>query len=566
MKRLQFHELLLLAESEKTARAVSFDSKVTVIKGPNDRGKSCLIKSLYMALGATPKIVHPKWLALNVTLHLYFSIDDVRYSMLKTGRQYSLFDTDNRLLSKHTRITSELGPRFAELFDFQLHLTNIQSQQPEQATPALLFLPYYFDQDSSWSENWNAFTNLKQFQNYRKAIAEFHTGIKPNEYYLAKAKKSTAETQREEIRSNRTVVQRVLEKIELLMKENQFDIDLESYQIEIDLLLAQCNALRIDEERIKEEMVQLDSRRRSLERQIHIAHEAANELGQDFAYAADELDDNVECPICGAHYENSFAERFRIACDEDQLRSALVELQQELEVCMNKIEERMKLADEVNVRIKQITDLLETRQGEVKLSDVLRSEGKKEVRGVLRKELNDLHIEFGKADLAAEAAVEEMKQWTDKKRIREIKEFYRQRMDGYLQKLDVTELDEESYKEVDCVIKESGSDKPRALLAFYFAILKTIERYSTTTTFCPIVIDSARQQEQDGVHWRKMLEFMRDTRSDNAQMIVGLVDDMDISLGGSVVTLIDERQLLQADQYDVVASRIRPFIDATFVE
>jgi hypothetical protein len=519
-----------------------------------------------MALGATPKIVHPKWLALNVTLHLHFSIDGVRYSMLKAGKQHSLFDADSKLLGKYTRITSGLSPKFAELFDFRLHLTNIKTLRPEQATPAFLFLPFYFDQDSSWVDNWSAFANLSQFKDYRKSIAEFHTGIKPNEYYQAKATRTAAETKREELRHNRAVVKRVLEKIELLLKENEFDIDIASYQTEIDLLLAKCNELRVDEERIKEEMVQLDSRRRSLERQIHITHEAANELGQDFAFAADDLDDNVECPICGAHYENSFAERFKIASDEDQLRLALVEMQQELEVCMMKIEERTKLADDVILRIKQITDLLETRQGEVKLKDVLQSEGKKEMRGVLRKELDELHIEFGKADLAAEAASEEMKRWTDRKRVSEIKEFYRQRMDNYLQKLDVTELDEESYKEVDCTIKESGSDKPRALLAFYFAILKTIEQFSTTTTFCPIVIDSARQQEQDGVHWRKMLEFMRDTRPDDAQMIVGLVDDLDIPLGGPVVTLTAERQLLQHDHYDAVVARLRPFIDATLAD
>ena len=519
-----------------------------------------------MALGATPKVVHPKWLALNVTLHLLFSIDGVHYSMLKTGRQYSLFDAEDKLLGKYTRITSGLGPKFAELFDFRLHLTNNQTQQPEQATPALLFLPFYFDQDSSWSENWNAFSNLKQFKGYRKAIAEFHTGIKPNEYYRAKATKTTAETKREEIRHNRAVVKRVLEKIELLMKEDQFDIDIASYQVEIDLLLTKCNEVRIDEERIKDDMVQLDIRRRSLERQIHITHEAANELGQDFAYAADALDDDVECPICGAHYENSFVERFNIASDEDQLRNALVEMQQQLDACMNKIEERTKIAEDVAVRLSQINDLLEVRQGEVKLNDVLRSEGKKEVRGVLRKEVDDLHIEFGKADLEVDAASEDMKRWTDRKRVSEIKEYYRQRMDVYLQKLDVTELEEESYKEVDCTIKESGSDKPRALLAFYFAILRTIQKCSTTTTFCPIVIDSARQQEQDGVHWKKMLEFMRDTRPDGAQMIVGLVDDLDIPLGGTVLTLEDERQLLQYDQYEAVAGRLRPFIDATLAD
>ncbi len=148
MKRLRFHELQLLAESEKTARAVSFDKPVTVIKGQNDRGKSCLIKSLYTPLGATPSVVHPKWEKLNVTLHLSFSIDSVRYSILKVGRQYTLFDAQHAVMGQYTRITSGLGPRLANLFDFHLELTNASTRQPQQATPALLFLPFYFDQDT----------------------------------------------------------------------------------------------------------------------------------------------------------------------------------------------------------------------------------------------------------------------------------------------------------------------------------------------------------------------------------------------------------------------------------
>jgi predicted nucleic acid-binding Zn-ribbon protein len=565
MKRLRFHELLLLAESEHTARAVPFTSPVTVIKGENDRGKSCLIKSLYTALGAIPKIVHPKWESLNVILHLHFSVDNIRYSILKSGRRYSLFSASNDLLGTYGSVTKGLSPRLAELFDFHLQLTNASTKQPEQATPALLFLPFYFDQDSSWVENWNGFARLKQFTHYRKAIAEFHTGLKPNAYYQAKARKAVAEDNRDTLRHDRNVVKRVLDKIEQLLKNAHFDIDITSYQLEIDLLLEKCNELRKDEDRIKDEMVRLDNRRRSIERQIHITHEAANELEKDFTYAADTLDDEVECPICGAHYENSFAERFKIAADEDQLRVALTEMDQELETCMSDIEQRKTVASDVQSRIAEITELLEVRQGEVKLNDVLKSEGKKEVRVVLRDELDDLNRDIGKADGEIEDAAEDMKQFTSKKHVQEIKEYYRDRMSVYLEKLDVTELDEESCKEVDCTIKESGSDKPRALLAFYFAILKTIEKYSTTT-FCPIVIDSARQQEQDSDNWRKMLEFMRDTRPSDSQMIVGLVDDFDVSLGGDVLELVDERQLLQADQYEAVAKRLRPFIDASLAD
>src|SRR5262245_17841399 len=270
MKRLRFQELLLLAESERTARAVSFDHPVTVVRGQNDRGKSCLIKSLYMALGATPKTVHPKWAALEPTLHLFFSIDDTKYSILKIGTRYALFDSNHVLIGNYTSVTKGLGPRFAELFDFRLELTNASNRKSEQATPALLFLPFYFDQDSSWTENWNAFESLKQFANYRKAIAEFHTGIKPNAYYQAKADKTKAEDLRDSLRHDRNVVKRVLDRIETLLQSFQFDIDLSAYSAEIEILLEKCNELRLDEEKLKEEMLQVDCRRRLVERQIHV--------------------------------------------------------------------------------------------------------------------------------------------------------------------------------------------------------------------------------------------------------------------------------------------------------
>ena len=58
-----------------------------------------------------------------------------------------------------------------------------------------------------------------------------------------------------------------------------------------------------------------------------------------------------------------------------------------------------------------------------------------------------------------------------------------------------------------------------------------------------------------------MLEFMRDQRPPESQMIVGLVDDMGISLGGEVIELKDERQLLQSSQYNDVAEEMRMYID-----
>ena len=562
MKRLRFHELLMLSESEKTARAITFPQLVTVIKGENDRGKSCLMKSLYAALGATPRNVHPNWTKLNVILLMSFSVDGTAYRMLKAGKQYSLFDANDQIVGTYSSVTRELAPALAELFDFHLELTNATSRDSEQATPAFLFLPFYFDQDRSWIDSWDSFEHLKQFTKYRTAIAAFHTGLKPNEYYEAKAKKIDAEDRQESLRDDRAVVKRVLDKIEHLMRSAQFDIDVANYQNEIERLLAQCNALQADEQRIRDEMLQIENRKAVIERQINITQAAADELGKDFSFAAEKLDDEVECPTCGAEYHNGFAERFGIAADEDRLRTLLLEMRDERKACVVEMEQKLVIAGHVANRVKDITELLEARQGEVKLRDVLRSEGKKEVRTVLRGELDDLNTQIGAIDGEIEDAESEMKEYTSRQRTKQIKDYYLGRMSLYLQMLQVTELSEDGYKEVHCRIKETGSDLPRALLAFYFSILKTIEKFSTTT-LCPIVMDSPKQQDQDEENWRRILEFIRDQRPPESQMIVALVDDLGIDLGGDVIELADERQLLQKSEYEAVAAKLRPYIDSS---
>lgn len=242
------------------------------------------------------------------------------------------------------------------------------------------------------------------------------------------------------------------------------------------------------------------------------------------------------------------------------MRDLLVQLSDEYEACVTDLEKKNTTVAAASNRITQITSILEMKQGEVKLQDVLRSEGKKEVRTVLRDELKVLNQRIGEIDEEVMRAEQDMKAASSKKRSKEIKEYYHGRMNAFLQYLQVKELPEAGYKEVYSKIKENGSDLPRALLAFYFAIIKTIEKYSTTTR-CPIVIDSPKQQDQDPANWKRMLEFMRDQRPAESQMIVGLVDDMGISLGGDVIELTDERQLLQKDQYEDVADELRTYLD-----
>src|SRR5437773_1792383 len=76
----------------------------------------------------------------------------------------------------------------------------------------------------------------------------------------------------------------------------------------------------------------------------------------------------------------------------------------------------------------------------------------------------------------------------------------------FLQKLEVPNLTEKNYKAIDSNIRETGSDLPRALLAYYYAFIHTMKRYSTSA-FCPIVVDTPVQQDQDHTNAARMISF-----------------------------------------------------------
>ena len=133
MKRLRFESLELLSLRERKARRIEFHPVMTVILGTNDVGKSSVIKSLYWAFGASPAIIHPTWAAANVKAMIAFTVNDVRYRILRDHNTIGVFDGEGRTLSVTTQITRELGPYLAEIFNFQLVLT---SRKGEPEIPA----------------------------------------------------------------------------------------------------------------------------------------------------------------------------------------------------------------------------------------------------------------------------------------------------------------------------------------------------------------------------------------------------------------------------------------------
>ena len=122
--------------------------------------------------------------------------------------------------------------------------------------------------------------------------------------------------------------------------------------------------------------------------------------------------------------------------------------------------------------------------------------------------------------------------------------------------LNVHGLSENVFTRIDAKIEETGSDQPRAVLAYQFSVLDAIARKSDAT-FCPIVIDAPNQQEQDQENLKRILQFIPQCCPEGSQLVLGLVDDAGFQFDGKTIELKDKFSLLDQEAYLEAAEEIR---------
>lgn len=559
MPHLLLKRLLLVSTNERKARSIDFHPKATLISGINDTGKSSLLKSLMLCFGAEPP-VHSHWKGARVTTLLSFSVDEAHYRLLRQGRQFTIFygENEDAPAEQYLSVTNGIGLKLAEILRFGLRLVN-QSNESVVPPPAYLLLPYYFDQDKGWSESWRSFERLSQMKNWRQDVIEYHTGIRPNAFYELKGEQTilfqqrdTANAQLETLRSIRSDLQDQLHTV-------TFSVSLDEFRAEVTELLVECEKIQRTADKVRERLVALHNERIALEAQVEIAKASLKELGDDYAFLQSH-GDHIDCPTCGAGYTAHFRDQFQIAVDEDSCEELLVRLAEELGAVNQKIKAESVVHAEHAEQVARIQGILAKRKEQVELKDLIEHESKQKVSQVLREKFDLVNTEL----LGTEQKITQLKRRLDEITSRDLRERinakFRDFMRQYLFTLSVHGLLDSAYRSVTAKISEQGSDLPRALLAYGFSILQVMREH-TSSVFCPIVMDSPIQQEQDQENHLRILEFIRDHRPKDSQLVLSVVDSKGVDFGGDHIVLSEPRSVLTEDEYDSAYEEMRPFVE-----
>lgn len=549
--------MLLVSHREKKARKISFHPKVTVIKGTNDTGKSSIIKSIPYCFGANPHKRHRKWKDADVITLIKFEVDGVGYAIYRHKNSFSLFDYNDNLIGTYSSVTNELGPVLAKIFDFNLKLTD-RDGNAVTPPPAYLLLPFYIDQDKGWSDTWSSFTNLAQFAHWKQRVTGYHFGLRPDKWYALETQKKKAEAERQEPLRQVASINSIKERALKDLSHIDFDMDVGAFKSEINNLLEQCNQLKNSEQKFKKRLTDLKTEKIRLIAQIEIVARTHDELSDDYKYAISHDYSTIGCPTCGAEYDNSFNERFEIAHDTETCTDLLVSLRDDLTKIQKGIDDEEQSLSTLASQQSTINDLLASKQGSIKLQDLVDIEGKKSMIKHLELEEKEQQQLLSNIATNIESITSDMEKFDTPERRKEIIREYGETLRKYTSKLGVHSLNDNAFKSITSSLDESGSDLPRAVLAYFFATQSAIRKNGNSTLF-PVIIDSPNQQEQDPDNLKKMLEFIYAQRIPEQQLIVGMVEDAGVEFEGDMLLLDKKYSVLNESEYLLHVSELREY-------
>jgi hypothetical protein len=554
---MKFKAVYLLSQTERRALSLAFKPGATVLRAGNGFGKSALLKSLYECFGAEPHHVDRSWRDANVASAVDFEIDGVGHTILKFGGTYAVFDGAGRKEFQATSVTQQLAPFLAEMLDFRLLMTD-QRENVLVPPPAYAFAPFYVDQDKSWSSAWEPFRGM-YLPRSAPTLADYHSGLKPNAYYVAQAGRDSLAVGLKEAETKRRGLAEAVDHLRQVEPDTQVYFNLNDFQAETDSLLRESQRLHEQQAEHRAALVELVEARALWSAQASVTRAALGEFEEVFKSAAGHPVD-VECPTCGEHYVNDIATRFSIAADAETLIAALHHAQSEERQLTNKIESARGAIDEMAAAIDRVQALLSTRRNDISLGEVMAAEGRNSATRVLRGKVSEVDATIGEITAQMEAFSAAMRRSLDRKRSREIKDYFGARLVEFAATLDVR-VDADRSGSISTMQHARGSEGPRGLAAYYYAFLHTARSFGSSA-FCPIVIDAPNQQGQDGEHLPAIISFLVNKRPQGAQLILGVEEPVGISEKDAAIIEVGvvKRQLLSDDQFEPVSEHLRPYL------
>ena len=548
MKSIRYKEILFLSYQEKKAKRINLDSEIVVIRGGNDAGKSCVLKSIFAVFGAQIRRYPEGWNPDKILVLLKFQVDGVNYKALRVGNDYHLFTPDN-VMSSITKDLKKQSIELSKLFGLNLAYPSLNYSLPVGS----IFMPFYIDQEDGWSQPWSSFSDIGNEQE-KKNVMFLYTGAINEEYFLSTSKLISLKSQYQKWEQDKATQENFIQLIKDRLETQDLGVTKDDFKEEIHMFVEKIKDLKNNQNKLLEELRALYYDKMFKENRITKLHENMKAIEDDFAYAL-EQPEILTCPVCGAHTKNTAIVRLGMKIDKEDCRELILQYQLELDDINKKIEKAQDKSDNIKGQIDDIEELISTRKKEVSLEEYLDSQ----VTITLRKIFHDKEIEYtDNIEKLGSEIKEELEKQTKMKtasRLMEVNQEFNNVFYRFYDELAIPKSSKPKIRRLGDKMNPTGSHKPKMAMAFFFSYLHVMHRYGSPIS-APLVIDEFKQNGLSMQGLNSLMEFAISHKKEGVQLIFSLLDEETVNNETAKIIDLKGKHLMVTEEYEEVKKEI----------
>lgn len=517
MKKLIINELYIYSLKEKKAYHTSFKDGINFVtsckKDGNKRGKSVIMKSIYSTLGADCKF-DSKWNFNDKTTILDVNIDEKKYFFIRSHNYFRIVDSSYNTIFETTR-RDELSVKLKELFDFYIELPNRENILV-LTPPAYMYLLNYVDQTGLSCTEFDSFSNLSQFPNYKKYALLSHFGIFNEEYYGLDKKLKNEEEKLKSTILEKTSLTSLINKLDAELSGTDYSTDITSLNNEIEINKVEYSNIVKNLSSTKNKIMKLQNSKIEVENLLEeLKHEISDNTNNFKKYDAD----SETCPYCKSHI-NPFEFSYNYYDKNDdylyinqKLISKLDDLKHQIEV--QEVQYKKFLND-----MKNYDDKINSISSNI--NDVIKHKGYVEMRNKLSDDLYKCEQSEITIQLEIKNIKKLIKKYASLKS--KIDEQYFEYMTESIDNLSLQEIKPNDVKKIESNFIVTGSTRPLSTIAWYLSLLKIKKKFNPDAIIFPIVFDSPNNAELDDNNIAQTFKHILDNIDSDAQVIISTIE------------------------------------------
>lgn len=467
---------------------------------------------------------------------------------------------------KFPKITGAYSEAFAEIVGFQALLPNrSDATKLETPPPAFYFLPFYVDQQRSWSQAWNGFTNLEQYAKWQKTIIEYHTGYLLPEFFTFEEKIAAQNLEKKNAEGEVRKIETAIEVVKTYVPQSRKTVALSKG--EFDALASEVSddiaKLQAKQEELFGTITEIQTERVYLQGQLDLAKLASADLEKDYTFSVECVEgESLLCPLCGTVHDNSSPSRASILADKDEADSQVMQLSGKIERLNIKLAKSQEKLESTRAEIEAINSKYKSLEpsdtpdnqsiaAESSFLDSIASRAvQKHVQRTMKAKTTLIRtIKSANRNLRAE-----QKKLLTKEEREDLNAAFKDSLAAYVQELNAQGVNlapVESPLDYKKIHGSGGAaESTRGILAYYMSVIRQAYK-AENEAVSAVVIDTPNQQEQADFNYEKILKFLMDTVPSNAQLILCAMNRDEIKNYKSAAHVIelDEKKILIDTKY-----------------